>query len=155
MVSHRDTGMLVADAGEGVNSGRQICVHLDHPLGRGNLLPVVITRGGSLLPPSLFPSAHPEDISQAPSIFQETVMERKATEPPQGLPRAMSSRDGLPQDEEEEEGTDSGTGVESWPEVCSTTRRLRAGVLGVGRWCASDACPPCPVHLSLPNCKWG
>ncbi|KAI4537674.1 hypothetical protein MG293_012537 [Ovis ammon polii] len=45
----------------------------------------------------------PEDISQAPSIFQETVMERKATEPPQGLPRAMSSRDGLLQDEEEEE----------------------------------------------------
>lgn len=44
-------------------------------------------------------------------------MERKATEPPQGLPRAMSSRDGLLQDEEEEEGTDSGTGVKSWPEV--------------------------------------
>lgn len=39
-------------------------------------------------------------------------MERKATEPSQGLPRAMSSRDGLLQDEEEEEGTDSGTGSE-------------------------------------------
>ena len=60
-------------------------------------------------------------------------MERKATEPPQGLPRAMSSRDGLLQDEEEEEGTDSGTGVKSWPEVLSTMRRQRFGVLGVGR----------------------
>lgn len=39
-------------------------------------------------------------------------MERKATEPPQGLPRAMSSRDGLLQDEEEEEGTGSGMGSE-------------------------------------------
>ncbi|EQB79133.1 ATP-binding cassette transporter sub-family C member 8-like protein [Camelus ferus] len=42
-------------------------------------------------------------IGQAPSVFQETVMERKTTGPPQGLPRAMSSRDGLLQDEEEEE----------------------------------------------------
>ncbi|KAB1272730.1 ATP-binding cassette sub-family C member 8 [Camelus dromedarius] len=42
-------------------------------------------------------------IGQAPSVFQETVMERKTTDPPQGLPRAMSSRDGLLQDEEEEE----------------------------------------------------
>lgn len=39
-------------------------------------------------------------------------MERKAPEPPQGLPCAMSSRDGLLQDEEEEEGIDSGTGSE-------------------------------------------
>lgn len=39
-------------------------------------------------------------------------MERKVPEPPQGLPRAMSSRDGLLLDEEEEEGTDSGTGNE-------------------------------------------
>lgn len=72
---------------------------------------LVIARGGC--PPlSLFPSAHSEDIDQVPSVFQETVMERKATEPPQGLPRAMSSRDGLLQDEEEEEGTDSGTSSE-------------------------------------------
>lgn len=54
----------------------------------------------------------PEDISQAPFVFQETITERKVPEPPQGLPRAMSSRDGLLQDEEEEEGTDSGTGSE-------------------------------------------
>ena len=78
-------------------------------------------------------------------------MERKATEPPQGLSRAMSSRDGLLQDEEEEEGTGHGTGVESWPEVCSTVRRLRVGVPGVGRWCASDAylprCAPQYPHL--------
>ncbi|XP_043757805.1 ATP-binding cassette sub-family C member 8 isoform X4 [Cervus elaphus] len=40
---------------------------------------------------------------QDQELEKETVMERKATEPPQGLPRAMSSRDGLPQDEEEEE----------------------------------------------------
>lgn len=33
-------------------------------------------------------------------------MERKASEPSQGLPRAMSSRDGLLLDEEEEEGMD-------------------------------------------------
>lgn len=33
-------------------------------------------------------------------------MERKAPEPSQGLPRAMSSRDGLLLDEEEEEGMD-------------------------------------------------
>lgn len=31
-------------------------------------------------------------------------MERKAPEPSQGLPRAMSSRDGLLLDEDEEEG---------------------------------------------------
>lgn len=36
VVSHRDTGMLVADKGEGVNSGRQTCVHLDHLPGRGS-----------------------------------------------------------------------------------------------------------------------
>ncbi|XP_027419209.1 ATP-binding cassette sub-family C member 8 isoform X5 [Bos indicus x Bos taurus] len=40
---------------------------------------------------------------QDQELEKETVMERKATEPPQGLPRAMSSRDGLLQDEEEEE----------------------------------------------------
>lgn len=54
VVSHRDTGMLVADAGEGVNSGRQTCVHLDHPPGRGNL----ITAGGQhqgQFPPTHFP----------------------------------------------------------------------------------------------------
>ena len=55
------------------------------------------------------------------------------------------------QDEEEEEGTGHGTGVESWPEVCSTVRRLRVGVPGVGRWCASDAylprCAPQYPHL--------
>ncbi|XP_047546407.1 ATP-binding cassette sub-family C member 8 isoform X4 [Lutra lutra] len=40
---------------------------------------------------------------QDQELEKETVMERKATEPSQGLPRAMSSRDGLLQDEEEEE----------------------------------------------------
>ncbi|XP_053416712.1 ATP-binding cassette sub-family C member 8 isoform X10 [Nycticebus coucang] len=41
---------------------------------------------------------------QDQELEKETVTERKATEPPQGLPRAMSSRDGLLlQDEEEEE----------------------------------------------------
>ncbi|MBV94707.1 ATP-binding cassette sub-family C member 8, partial [Eschrichtius robustus] len=67
---------------------------------------------------------------QDQELEKETIVERKATEPPQGLPRAMSSRDGLLQDEEEEEGTDSGTGVKSWPEVLSTMRRQR-GVCNV------------------------
>uniref|UniRef100_A0A2K5ELN9 ATP-binding cassette sub-family C member 8 n=1 Tax=Aotus nancymaae TaxID=37293 RepID=A0A2K5ELN9_AOTNA len=40
---------------------------------------------------------------QDQELEKETVTERKATEPTQGLPRAMSSRDGLLQDEEEEE----------------------------------------------------
>ncbi|XP_037378619.1 ATP-binding cassette sub-family C member 8 isoform X1 [Talpa occidentalis] len=40
---------------------------------------------------------------QDQELEKETVMERKATEPGQGLPRAMSSRDGFLQDEEEEE----------------------------------------------------
>ncbi|XP_074192182.1 ATP-binding cassette sub-family C member 8 isoform X2 [Rhinolophus sinicus] len=40
---------------------------------------------------------------QDQELEKETVMERKAPEPPQGLPCAMSSRDGLLQDEEEEE----------------------------------------------------
>ncbi|KAM5224328.1 ATP-binding cassette sub-family C member 8 isoform 9-T9 [Hipposideros larvatus] len=40
---------------------------------------------------------------QDQELEKETVMERKAAEPPQGLPRAMSSGDGLLQDEEEEE----------------------------------------------------
>ncbi|ELK18840.1 ATP-binding cassette transporter sub-family C member 8 [Pteropus alecto] len=40
---------------------------------------------------------------QDQELEKETVMERKVPEPPQGLPRAMSSRDGLLQDEEEEE----------------------------------------------------
>ncbi|XP_049746535.1 ATP-binding cassette sub-family C member 8 isoform X3 [Elephas maximus indicus] len=40
---------------------------------------------------------------QDQELEKETVMERKATEPSQGLPRALSSRDGLLQDEEEEE----------------------------------------------------
>ncbi|PNJ47481.1 ABCC8 isoform 6 [Pongo abelii] len=40
---------------------------------------------------------------QDQELEKETVTERKATEPPQGLSRAMSSRDGLLQDEEEEE----------------------------------------------------
>ncbi|XP_073072380.1 ATP-binding cassette sub-family C member 8 isoform X3 [Manis javanica] len=40
---------------------------------------------------------------QDQELEKETVMERKVTEPAQGLPRAMSSRDGLLQDEEEEE----------------------------------------------------
>nr|XP_035972229.1 ATP-binding cassette sub-family C member 8 isoform X1 [Halichoerus grypus] len=40
---------------------------------------------------------------QDQELEKETVMERKATEPSQGLRRAMSSRDGLLQDEEEEE----------------------------------------------------
>uniref|UniRef100_G1T6V1 ATP binding cassette subfamily C member 8 n=1 Tax=Oryctolagus cuniculus TaxID=9986 RepID=G1T6V1_RABIT len=40
---------------------------------------------------------------QDQELEKETVMERKATEPSQGLPRAMSSRDGLLQDEEDEE----------------------------------------------------
>lgn len=70
--------------------------------------------------------------------MQETVMERKATEPPQGLPRAMSSRDGLLQDEEEEEGKDSRTGSEIVAEIRPPVRRLRSGALGVVRWGASD-----------------
>lgn len=75
-----------------------------------------ITGGGC--PPTLpFPLCTPQGRRPDPSVFQETIVERKAAEPPQGLPRAMSSRDGLLQDEEEEEGTDSGTGVKSWPEV--------------------------------------
>ncbi|XP_037695234.1 ATP-binding cassette sub-family C member 8 isoform X3 [Choloepus didactylus] len=40
---------------------------------------------------------------QDQELEKETVMEKKATEAPQGLPRTMSSRDGLLQDEEEEE----------------------------------------------------
>ncbi|PNI79118.1 ABCC8 isoform 7 [Pan troglodytes] len=40
---------------------------------------------------------------QDQELEKETVTERKATEPPKGLSRAMSSRDGLLQDEEEEE----------------------------------------------------
>ncbi|KAM9660359.1 ATP-binding cassette sub-family C member 8 isoform 2-T2 [Trichechus inunguis] len=40
---------------------------------------------------------------QDQELEKETVMERKATEPSQGLPRAMSSKDGLLLDEEEEE----------------------------------------------------
>uniref|UniRef100_A0A8C0DCH5 ATP binding cassette subfamily C member 8 n=1 Tax=Balaenoptera musculus TaxID=9771 RepID=A0A8C0DCH5_BALMU len=40
---------------------------------------------------------------QDQELEKETIVERKATEPPKGLPRAMSSRDGLLQDEEEEE----------------------------------------------------
>lgn len=54
VVSHRDTGMLVADKGEGVNSGRQTCVHLDHPPGRGSS----ITASGHYqgqFPPTLLP----------------------------------------------------------------------------------------------------
>uniref|UniRef100_A0A8C8ZG91 ATP binding cassette subfamily C member 8 n=1 Tax=Prolemur simus TaxID=1328070 RepID=A0A8C8ZG91_PROSS len=48
---------------------------------------------------------------QDQELEKETVMERKATpEPPQGLPRAMSSRDGLLQDEEEEEVSPSVSG---------------------------------------------
>ncbi|XP_019508083.1 PREDICTED: ATP-binding cassette sub-family C member 8 isoform X1 [Hipposideros armiger] len=40
---------------------------------------------------------------QDQELEKETVMERRAPEPPQGLPRAVSSGDGLLQDEEEEE----------------------------------------------------
>ncbi|XP_012581013.1 PREDICTED: ATP-binding cassette sub-family C member 8 isoform X2 [Condylura cristata] len=40
---------------------------------------------------------------QDQELEKETVMERKATDPGQGLPRAMSSRNGFLQDEEEEE----------------------------------------------------
>ncbi|XP_012930102.1 ATP-binding cassette sub-family C member 8 isoform X4 [Heterocephalus glaber] len=40
---------------------------------------------------------------QDQELEKETVMERKVTEPHQGLARAMSSRDGLLQDEDEEE----------------------------------------------------
>uniref|UniRef100_A0A8D2B2M4 ATP binding cassette subfamily C member 8 n=1 Tax=Sciurus vulgaris TaxID=55149 RepID=A0A8D2B2M4_SCIVU len=40
---------------------------------------------------------------QDQELEKETVMERKVTEPSQGLPHAMSSRDGLLQDEDEEE----------------------------------------------------
>lgn len=111
MAFHRDAGVLLADEGEVWQDKH---VHLDSPQARAIQklkLKLIITRD-ACLPPSLFPSAHPEDIGQALFVFQETVMERKAPEPPQGLPRAMSSRDGLLQDEEEEEGTDSGTGSE-------------------------------------------
>lgn len=46
-------------------------------------------------------------------------MERKASEPSQGLPRAMSSKDGLLLDEEEEEGMDHqpGSAVNSHSEL--------------------------------------
>lgn len=46
-------------------------------------------------------------------------MERKASEPSQGLPRAMSSKDGLLLDEEEEEGMDHqpGSAVNSHDEL--------------------------------------
>nr|XP_058161659.1 ATP-binding cassette sub-family C member 8 isoform X9 [Dasypus novemcinctus] len=44
-----------------------------------------------------------QELEKAPSALQETITERKATEPPQGLLRTMSSRDGLLQDDEEEE----------------------------------------------------
>ncbi|KFO18671.1 ATP-binding cassette sub-family C member 8 [Fukomys damarensis] len=47
---------------------------------------------------------------QDQELEKETVVERKVTEPPQGLPRAVSSKDGFLQDEDEEEGTDSGPG---------------------------------------------
>ncbi|XP_015425504.1 PREDICTED: ATP-binding cassette sub-family C member 8 isoform X2 [Myotis davidii] len=40
---------------------------------------------------------------QDQELEKETIVERKVPEPPQGLPRAMSSRDGFLQDEEEEE----------------------------------------------------
>lgn len=90
----------------------QKCVPLDPPRGRSSLEIDTIGDQGWLSPLLPFPLCTPEDISQAPFGFQETVMERKVPEPPQGLPRAMSSRDGLLQDEEEEEGTDSGTGSE-------------------------------------------
>ncbi|XP_055986851.1 ATP-binding cassette sub-family C member 8 isoform X1 [Sorex fumeus] len=40
---------------------------------------------------------------QDQELEKETVTERKVTEPPQGLPRAMSSKDGFLLDEEEEE----------------------------------------------------
>ncbi|XP_036283428.1 ATP-binding cassette sub-family C member 8 isoform X1 [Pipistrellus kuhlii] len=40
---------------------------------------------------------------QDQELEKETIVERKVPEPPQGLPRAMSSRDGLLLDEEEEE----------------------------------------------------
>lgn len=53
-----------------------------------------------------------QDIGQAPYVFQETVVERKAPEPSQGLPRAMSSRDGLLLDEDEEEGMTTSLGAQ-------------------------------------------
>lgn len=40
---------------------------------------------------------------QDQELEKETVVERKVTEPPQGLPRAVSSKDGFLQDEDEEE----------------------------------------------------
>lgn len=58
------------------------------------------------------------DIGQAPYVFQETVMERKAPEPSQGLPRAMSSRDGLLLDEDEEEGMITSPGAQLTPTIC-------------------------------------
>lgn len=111
MVSHRDTVGLLADEGEGVNSGKTNMYPSGPSPGKGNMETDIITRG-ACPPLSLFPSVHPEDIGQTLFVFQETVMERKAPEPPQGLPCAMSSRDGLLQDEEEEEGIDNGTGSE-------------------------------------------
>lgn len=45
-------------------------------------------------------------------------MERKAPEPSQGLPRAMSSRDGLLLDEDEEEGMSTSLGVQLTPTIC-------------------------------------
>lgn len=78
--------------------------------GQPGILTLVITR--VVFSNFPFPVSTPKDIGQAPYVFQETVMERKASDPPQGLPHAMSSRDGFLQDEEEEEGTDSRTGSE-------------------------------------------
>ena len=61
VVSHRDTGMLVADAGEGVNSGRQTCVHLDHPPGRGNLITASGQHQGQF-PPTPLPFSPPHTL---------------------------------------------------------------------------------------------
>lgn len=69
-------------------------------------------------------------------------MERKASEPSQGLPRAMSSRDGLLLDEEEEEGMDhqSGSAVNTHNELvllliaiskCLTRSNLSKGLSGL------------------------
>lgn len=110
-------GVLLVDREE-INSGKMsMCPCVPSPRQRQ---PVGQSSLGWLTPPSTFPQAHSEDIGQVLSVFQEIVMERKASEPSQGLPRAMSSRDGLLLDEEEEEGMTPAPslGVQLTPTTC-------------------------------------
>lgn len=103
VVPHRVTGVLSPHQDIGVNFG---CLE---PLPGRSQLAAQLRAAPRMVAPlaSVLSSAQLGNMGLAPSVFQETVVERKVTEPSQGLPRAMSSRDGLLQDEEEEEGTNS------------------------------------------------